>query len=380
VKCTRAGVTFLLSAALLLAAGGQAASQVIPKNVNDVVLVTAMCKTCRVTLAPWGQLGGEGKEADGLNFSALRVTSNSSVVAIIFGQSELWRMDKNGNVLARIGRKGDGPGEFRLPWRLWVDKFDTTYVLDRSLARVSVFSPTGKYLRAIRIPGAARQVLPLGGSRLAITAAFYGEQGVDERIAALPLHIIRADTIVKSFGVPIRSFSAREAYSVFDQFIVPYGNSIVVIPYTYHYTIEQWDTTGTLVKRLVREPDWFKPFSHFVASYTEAPSPMIVGAWVDASSRLWVVSKHAAETWRDAYSKAAVKGEGGKETHPNLHQELLYRSTVDVIDLKKGSLLASTDIPFEFQYVLGNGILGQMKWDSPQGGNVVLYRVELRGQ
>jgi hypothetical protein len=365
----------MIFGALALATGdglGQAQSRG-----NDVVLIAPTCPSCRVVVERWGELGGAGKEADGASFMSLQMSKNSTILGAVRGQAEIWRMDRNGNILSRIGRRGEGPGEFRLPWQIWTDPSDTAYVLDMGLARVSVLTPAGKYLRAFRVPSTKGQFLPLGGNRLLITGLFYGVKGVDERSAALPLHFIRADTMVKSFGVPIRNYDARAAYSLADQHLVAYGNSILTLPLTYRYTVDQWDTAGRLVRRLIREPVWFKPFDH-LGAVTDPPDPMVVGAWVDSSSRLWVVTKHASDRWREAWSNKPTIGEGGHPAYSLDHEELLYSSTIEVIDLKKGTLIASTDIPFEFSHVLGRGILGQMKWDGDNGGDEVLYHVALK--
>ncbi len=367
----------LLGAASLMGSPRSVHAQKPSTARQDVVLGAPTCGTCRVTLTKWGELGGDGKEEDGANFTDLKVTSAGVVIGAAMGTSALIKLDHNGKLLGQIGRPGDGPGEFRMPWQLWVGSGDTVYVEDFVTARVTVLDARDKLVRTFRVPAGTKQFLPLGSSRAIVTAMLYGSNGGDERIAALPLHLVRGDSIVRSFGVPIRSFDARTAHSPADRILVPYQGSVVAIPFTYQYAIEIWDTTGTLKGRMAREPLWFKPFEQPGKSFTDPPDPRVSGAWIEGGHFLWVVVKHAAPHWRDAVSKTMVPGEGGRLTYSLDDANKLFMSTVDVFDLRDYTLVASTDFPFEIRYALGGGIVGQMVWDGVQGGNVILHRAAL---
>jgi hypothetical protein len=345
----------------------------------DIVLGAPTCRSCRIGLVKWGELGGDGKEEDGANFSALGVTASGDVLGSVFGARELVRLDRHGTVLHRIGRQGDGPGEYRMPWRLLVSAKDTTYVEDFVTARVSVLDERDKFIRSYRVPPGTRQFVPLGGTNAVVSALLYGAKGVDARITALPLHLVRNDSIVRSFGVPIRSFDARAPVSPADRILLPYNGSVIAIPYSYRHLIEVWDTNGTLSMRLVRDPTWFKPFERPGRSFADPPDPKVTGAWLDSAQLLWVVLTHAAPHWHDAISSAMSRGEGGRETYSVDRPNLLLMSTIEVIDLRRHELLATADVPFEIRYALGSGIVGQMVWDGPQGGNVILHKVTLTG-
>jgi hypothetical protein len=60
--------------------------------------------------------------------------------------------DADGQLVRVIGRKGQGPGEFELPWVVAVDDADTLMVWDQRLMRVSVFDPQGGFLRSFTPP------------------------------------------------------------------------------------------------------------------------------------------------------------------------------------------------------------------------------------
>lgn len=67
-----------------------------------------------------------------------------------------WRIsvfDGSGRLLRRVGRRGAGPGEFERPWYLAVDRFDSLFVWDGALARISVFGPDFGLARSFDAPG-----------------------------------------------------------------------------------------------------------------------------------------------------------------------------------------------------------------------------------
>ena len=65
--------------------------------------------------------------------------------------SRVAKFDKNGDWVMSWGEPGTGPGQFRLPHAIAIDKNDNIYVGDRTNRRVQVFDTNGKYLREWKI-------------------------------------------------------------------------------------------------------------------------------------------------------------------------------------------------------------------------------------
>ena len=65
--------------------------------------------------------------------------------------SRVAKFDKNGDWVMSWGEPGTGPGQFRLPHAIAIDKNDNIYVGDRTNRRVQVFDTRGKYLREWKI-------------------------------------------------------------------------------------------------------------------------------------------------------------------------------------------------------------------------------------
>ena len=59
--------------------------------------------------------------------------------------------DKEGSLVWRVGRRGEGPGEFRTPIKPRFDRQGRIHVPDRSFMRITVLSPEGDHVRDIPI-------------------------------------------------------------------------------------------------------------------------------------------------------------------------------------------------------------------------------------
>jgi len=87
--------------------------------------------------------------------------------------SRVAKYDKNGEWVKSWGVKGTGPGQFRLPHTIAIDRNNNVYVGDRSNRRIQVFDTDGKLLRMFSI-----DVPPVPG-----THAVYGNTPTGERLA-----------------------------------------------------------------------------------------------------------------------------------------------------------------------------------------------------
>jgi DNA-binding beta-propeller fold protein YncE len=75
-----------------------------------------------------------------------------------YGNSRVVKFDKNGKYLFAWGKRGSGPGEFRLPHSIAVDSKDQVYVSDRENNRIQIFDRNGKFLREWTHLGSAQNL------------------------------------------------------------------------------------------------------------------------------------------------------------------------------------------------------------------------------
>jgi NHL repeat len=86
--------------------------------------------------------------------------------------SRVAKYDKNGSWVKSWGEPGTGPGQFRLPHSIAIDKDNNVYVGDRTNHRIQVFDTDGKFLRIFSI-----DVPPEPG-----THAVYGNTPTGDRL------------------------------------------------------------------------------------------------------------------------------------------------------------------------------------------------------
>lgn len=67
------------------------------------------------------------------------------------GSGVIYRYDCRGRALGRVGRKGEGPGEFNVPAPLARLRGDTVGVWDQRQQRLSLFHPSGRFLRSEKV-------------------------------------------------------------------------------------------------------------------------------------------------------------------------------------------------------------------------------------
>jgi sugar lactone lactonase YvrE len=89
--------------------------------------------------------------------------------------SRVAKYDRNGDWLKSWGDKGTGPGQFRIPHAIVVDRNNNLYVGDRTNRRIQVFDTEGKFLRMFTI-----DVPPVPG-----TKAVNGNTPTGARLAAV---------------------------------------------------------------------------------------------------------------------------------------------------------------------------------------------------
>src|SRR4029453_7669921 len=63
-----------------------------------------------------------------------------------YGGARVVKFSRDGKFLLEFGKRGEGPGEFRLPHNVVVDAQGRVYVSDRDNQRIEVFDSSGKFL------------------------------------------------------------------------------------------------------------------------------------------------------------------------------------------------------------------------------------------
>jgi hypothetical protein len=161
--------------------------------------------------------------------------------------------DADGVLVRVIGRKGQGPGEFELPWEVAVDDADTLMVWDQRLMRVSVFDPQGGFRRSFRVPRQwlvnSVRIMPNGNLLLAAfgSADSYG------------LHVLDRDgELISEFG-PVEvdpNIYAGFVGSLYGGAADMTGAGEIVYTRKSPYELLLFDSKGKHLKSCVGAEDW----------------------------------------------------------------------------------------------------------------------------
>lgn len=170
-----------------------------------------------------------------------------SLLVLEGSANEIRVFDREGGFLGRIGRKGEGPGEFEWPTAMWVAR-DTIAVVDLKLRRETFFTLAGELVRT-------QPLGRLGGQPLAGSAAMRGATVVAET----------AVTIGSEIGAfPERSIVATHAGTGRVDTIARYATGYV--PY------RATGSFGFLAFRAGSEGDWAVAGDSLLAVVSGEPS------------------------------------------------------------------------------------------------------------
>ncbi len=110
--------------------------------------------SCEVNAEPTLSIGGVLRDEEVL-FSSVRgvgmLSDGSIVVADRIGSDMIRIFDRTGTLVRSFGRRGEGPGEFRDPWMVYVVAGDTIHVGDYRPMRYNVFTSEGEWVRAVQL-------------------------------------------------------------------------------------------------------------------------------------------------------------------------------------------------------------------------------------
>lgn len=253
--------------------------------------------------------------------------------------------DTNGSLVRRIGREGQGPGEFLSIYSLaWVD--DVLLALDLGNGRVAELSESGEWLGTRPAPGSVGgRPATLRFYAVTDTTAFQWSLKPEEDRATLVWVEHRPDGVSGEWpqlalSPPAPTVIRCEASGSRSYFDVPFGGKLLQHPagarltyvaWTQDYRIALLNSDGDTVRVVERDrppigvsdAEWAvanSDFSEFIQEWPEArchPSdlgrpdvkPAIKNLLVDTSGRLWVEVYTAGGTeWEVFDSQGVLEG------------------------------------------------------------------------
>ncbi len=164
---------------------------------------------------------GAGSPGALVGISVVRQVAGGNIVAVDTRAADLKVFDSTGRFVRTIGRRGQGPDEFQMPWTLSPFSADTSYVLDLGLGRATLLrgaEPVG----TVPLPRPNRsmpsQTLGLQSRDTAIVSFYRGSQPQQEGVAYQnPVPFVRAtvagtviDTVAIGKGAELYTIATTE--------------------------------------------------------------------------------------------------------------------------------------------------------------------------
>ncbi|MBK7595851.1 MAG: hypothetical protein IPJ11_11545 [Gemmatimonadetes bacterium] len=352
--------------------GGQSPSP------RPIILTSPTCATCRVELTPVGKLGGDGGPLDDAKgFGELKAINDTLIVVTPARPLGVWGVHPSGRIIWRSGRQGSGPGEFQRADRIGVLPGDSIVIWDQELARLTLLTKGGRFVRSERVIAGVPIFVPTSGTGgFALGRLVKPAPGT--KTPPLPVHRVRLDSVLSSFGSANATKDPGDPFR-FDRIVLPYKGGAIVIPRVYQLAAEIYDRRDQLTMRVERVAKWFFPYESYVAGIPDTPpTPIVYDAWVDDQDLLWLLIQRAAPTWAQAFSKEATAGEGGRKVRRLDNPGLYLEGVIEVIDLKKRQLLVSQPVPQQVAYALGRSMIASKQETADGDRFLVLHRATLR--
>lgn len=270
--------------------------------------------------------------------------------------------DASGQLLARFGRRGQGPGEHTSLRAPTIGPGDTLHLFDVALRRHSVFSPSYEFVRSSTLPGEVFGGVALPDGWLILNADF----PTPERVG-YPLHLVDPGGAVRgSFGSDVPGYRV-DATGMLTRHLTWAGGDLVWSVPGLRFEPELWSPRGKEAV-IQRVPNWFPPVrTTRPPGLNQPPTPWIAGAWADDQHRLWVLFRVPQTGWKP--QPGAPNRHSGR-IRPVIRWNEEFDSVLEVLDLRAGRVVASTRFDQVFGQLLPGGYASSYRED--HDGNLLL--------
>lgn len=280
--------------------------------------------------------------------------------------------DQAGRFVSEVGREGAGPGEFASrPGPAFSDHVGNVHVVDNSNGRESVYNPARELIGEYQLVAFVRTAaaLPDSGLRVVNANLRTGEY------VGIPLHIVRGNAVVASFGLPegeqvIRDLDLRRRLNADE-------SGQILSAELYNYVVEWWDSRGRRVKALQGPSinDGPVPSGYWTVDF--GPPAKILDLRVDADDRLWIMRAAASPSWRSKLEEEVILPNGlVVPSLRNRDPNTVYDTHIEVLDTATGHLLATGTAPGVWGGFLGPGLAWQPRITAAGVPYVTIWRFD----
>jgi hypothetical protein len=273
--------------------------------------------------------------------------------------------DTTGTYLVRLGRVGEGPGEFQWPTEIEVGQDGSVHVLDPGLARVNVFDSSLEFSESYAWRTRSGYWLRLKDGRFVVNPPN------PTRDPKETLSIVDRGLTLQRFGQLEEAGARRLASSRDGGFWAAHHR---------RYQLDRWSENGSLLDSILPVDDWFARSEGInLGNPSRPPAPRIRDVREDSDGRLWVLLWRPREDWQEAWRNSRIS-EGQTEARASQIPSYgeLYVSQIDVYDPAEGELVSSLRWEETVYRFAGDGLLANLHQDDLGAEYIDLWRVSLR--
>lgn len=325
-----------------------------------VIADAPSCAACRITFQVKAVIADDGvlQEPTGVE------RDSQGRIWVAQGQEMLRVYGPTGRFVQEIGRKGQGPNEWLMPFGVVRIPGDSMLVIDGMNERLVVVDAQFRSARTVRFPGWSSAIVPLKWP----LAVVHGVPNASQRQGAI-LHITsftNSTAIVsKSFGFDIGTpFPQGDPTSRLQRIGASQDGGVWTAD-AQQYRFALWDAGGNLLHGFIRKPDWFARVSPpGIGTPTTAPSPQLLSIHESRDGLLWIVALLPRKDWKQGWIGI---DKNARDVRANQVQiDKMFRSAIEVVDPKTGRVVVRQ---FTDDYI------SRVTSD----GDVVIYRVSSDG-
>lgn len=338
------------------------------------------CSSCGVRLAQVAVLGdtaGDGELPRELRFATM---DERGRYLLSFVTPDLPMVySPTGQFLGRIGRIGRGPGEFMMPVVFHAYR-DTVWLTDGLTGRITAMQAVGQEWGSggtWTVPGMPQ--IPFAVTRLMDGSILYNAQVNSVDQIGFPLHLLRLDGLVRSFGALTPESRPGQVWR--DRRLLAgsrEGGAWVL--HAARYELERYDGSGQMTARWRRDVPWFPPQreAHRVAPDRPPPAQALAAA-EDSGGLVWLFLGVPDPRHREAFGPSPTPGIVDFRSY-----DRYFDTIIEVFDPVSGTIIASQRTDHAILAVAGviQGRIHALSERRTEAGGwqIVVWEVELTGR
>lgn len=327
------------------------------------------CAACTIELTPVVTLGD--RDGGGLLYqqSTLATDSRGRYYVSANMDPAIVVFDAKGRFLQKIGKRGQGPGEFRDRPFIYFSAGDTLYAAD--IGRITVFAPDYRLVRTIPLETSGSSIAFIKSGTFVVAGTSRSRD-----LIGFPMHLVSADgKVIRSFG----SESGRQdlgAPQTGLRSVAPASGDRVWSADPYAYVLERWNPRGARDLTVRREAPWFPPnLPSRGTPRRERPPPRLRAVQEEPDGTLLALARVPDRDWK-LHPPSRVGPGGATYTSDSLLHKL-YDSVIEVLDPAKRTLLVRKVFRENFVGFIGPRLLASYTEDEEGNPRYVVWRLRV---